>query len=144
MRYLLLSVVMVFGLGQMAKAESLAEKKKWKEQMEYLENEELKPMNQACGTEIKFEFEKDSLKNWPEGKSVYGYCAHVLGTMRGMCADEDSKKEIASKVKKVVCKNEGKGKKLQLKLSGSTLHWGIDEDGYNIDDFCKEWLMKNL
>jgi hypothetical protein len=144
MRYLLLSVVLVFGLGQAAKAESLAEKKKWKDQMEYLENEELKPMNTACGTEIKFDFDKDSFKNWPEGSSIYGYCGEVLGTLRTMCGEEDAKKEIASKVKKVVCKNEGKGKKLGLKLGGSTLHWGVAEDAANLGDFCKEWLMKNL
>jgi hypothetical protein len=137
-------VVLVFGLGQAAKAESLAEKKKWKEEAESIESGSLKPLNEKCGTKVTFEFSKDSFKNWPEDRSVSGYCKAVLDTMWGMCDDEDSKKEIVSKVQKVVCKNVGKGKNWQLSFSGKTLNYGVDQDGVNADQFNKEWLMKNL
>lgn len=143
------TVAALLGLGllpALASAQSLEEKKYRKEQEAYLKSESTDSMNEKCGTKIEVtidwsKFKLDEIKS--KNVSTYGYCQPSVNTVRSLCDDADAKPEVVKKVKKIVCKYGGPGKRA-LTLKGGTLEWTIDWDAANNDDYVKEFLMKNL
>jgi hypothetical protein len=75
--------------------------------------------------------------------SPSGYCESAYTAPVQVCGDKDGKEAVQQKVKKVLCKFGGKGKRV-LKLNGGTLEFTIDWDAANNDDYVKAFLMKNL
>jgi hypothetical protein len=132
----------IFG-ATLAYAENLAEKKKHKEQQEYLQKE-LDYTNEKCGTKITAEFDwsKSKLEDL-DTYSGYGYCESVLDALETVCADDDGKAAIQKDVKKVLCKFGGKGSR-SVSLKKGTIEYVIEWDAANSADFVKEYLMKTL
>ncbi len=123
--------------------ESLGEKKIWREQEEYLKGEGA-DMKDVCGKDIPGSFDKPTWKGQLEtSNSVYGYCASLYSTLRGLCGYPDGKEAVQKKINKIECAFGGKDKRA-LSLSGGTLKMIIDWEASNYDDFIKEWLLKNL
>lgn len=132
----------IFG-GTLAYAESLGEKKKHKEQVEYLQKE-LDYTNEKCGTKITAEFDwsKSKLEDF-DTYSAYGYCEATLDALESICEDADGKEAVQKDVKKVLCKFGGKGSR-SITLKKGVLEWVIEWEASNNQDFIKEYLMKTL
>ena len=125
------------------KAESFLEKKKWAE-FDTAIADNLKYFNETCGAQATFEVEKPGFANWPEDYSLPSFCGSILNNMGWMCSNDAMvKPEIASKVKKVVCKFGGTGKR-SLTLVDGTVTWTVDVAAPNDTDFIKENLEKAL
>lgn len=138
----------LFVLGVMfvsgaAYAESLAEKKKHKEQVEYL-NKELEYTNEKCGTKItaSFDWSKSKLEDM-NTYSAYGYCEAALDALESICEDSDGKEAVQKDVKSLVCRFGGKGSRA-ITLKKGVLDWTIEWEASNNGDYIKEYLMKTL
>jgi hypothetical protein len=139
----LVVIAMSIGGASIAFAESLAEKKKHKEQVEYLQKE-LDYTNEKCGTKItaSFDWSKSKLEDMDK-YSAYGYCESALDALESICEDSDGKEAVQKDVKKVVCKFGAKDKRA-ISLKGGTLEWTMDWEASNNADYIKEYLMKTL
>lgn len=133
-----------FVVPSLAEAQSLGEKKKRKEQEEYLQKE-VEYTQQQCGAKfpVSFDWAKFVLDDM-QTYSAYGYCDSVLGALETVCGDADGKEAVQQKVKKVVCKFGGKDKRAINLGKDGTLEWTIDWDAANNEDYIKEYLMKAL
>jgi hypothetical protein len=145
-RFIIASLLTLGFLPALASAQSLEEKKYRKEQEGYLKEKSSDPMNEKCGTKIDVsidwsKFKLDEIKS--KNVSTYGYCETAANVIWHLCDDADAKPEVVKKVKKIVCKYGGPGKR-GMTLKGGTLEWIIDWDAANADDYVKEFLMKNL
>jgi hypothetical protein len=135
---------LALGVGR-AYGQSLAEKKYRKDQEAHFQEENIKPMQDQCGRiEVSIDWSKFKLEEIEaKGVSTYCYCSSAPDELRRLCADADSKAEVVKKVKKVVCKYGGPGKR-SISLKKGTLEWTIDWDAANNDDYIHQYLMKNL
>jgi hypothetical protein len=123
--------------------ESLGEKKKWREQEEFLAKE-AEQVTTACEKAVPGSFVKPSFKDQLEtNNSIYGFCAEAYSGLRNICADPDGKAAVKEKISKFECSFGGTGKRA-LSLKDGTLQMSIDWEASNYGDFINEWLLKNL
>ena len=127
-------------LAKTASAENLAEKRKHKEQMEYLQKE-IDYTNEKCGVKItgSIDWTGSVLEDFDK-YSGYGYCEEALSALESVCEDQDGKDAVKEKVKTFVCKF---GKR-EVTLKEGTLTWSAEWESSNNADFVKEYLMKAL
>ena len=142
-RMLVLSLVLV---GVTAKAaESLADKKYWKEQMEYVDRS-LKSASETCGVNFTFEWvDKEKLKTAAEKNSgsPNGVVTSIIDEVEGICRNEgdDGKKAVKAKIKGF---KAGWADKRSLELKGGIVKYMGNNTEANFSDWAKPWLMKAL
>lgn len=109
--------------------------------------EEVEFANKACGTQFTWKIDWASFEKGKadiHGNSVgSSFCGDGVGALRQLCADALGKKEVTAKVKGIVCKYGGKGKR-SISLSGKKVIWTVDFEAGNNLDFAKEWLENKL
>ena len=134
----MLAVCLVFG-SLVVRAESLAEKKIQKEQLERFE-QYITEVETKCGVKVDAKIDFSSFKG-VERISPSGYCGYGLEQVATVCGDEDGKKAVAAKLKSFRCSYNAK--KRDVAFTGGTLKYTPDANGTQ-DDFVKKYLMEHL
>jgi hypothetical protein len=135
-----LSIVAGSMLPGIAKAESLAEKKKHKEQLEYFQKE-VDYTNEKCGIKLNasIDWTGSKLEDF-DTYSAYGYCEAGLDALEAICADDDGKTAVRDKVKTYICKF---GKR-EVGFKDGTLTFTAEWEAANNSDYVKDYLMNAL
>ena len=140
-KLLALSLVLV---SSIASAESLEEKKYWKNEMDYLQRS-LDDAVKQCGVKFTFDWiDKAKLRAEAEknNNSPYGICNSIIDEVGGICREgEDEKKSVVAKIKGFTC---GYAKERTLSLSGGIVKFMGNNQQSNFSEWAKPWLLKNL
>ena len=134
----MLAVCLVFGSFSV-RAESLAEKKVQKEQLESFQ-QYITEVETKCGVKVDAKIDFGSFKG-AERISISGYCGYGLEQVATVCGDEEGKKAVAAKLKSFHCNYNAK--KREVAMTGGTLKYTPDANGTQ-DDFVKKYLMDHL
>ncbi|MDY7231416.1 hypothetical protein [Hyalangium rubrum] len=104
--------------------------------------DELKAMNEACGTKVTASIDWKSVSDDVIKKySIASYCANPLSSLRGLCDSAAGKKAITAKVKKLTCQF---GTELKLAIQEGTVSWTTAPDAANQEEFATKYFEKNL
>jgi hypothetical protein len=127
-----------------AAAETLEERKYWKNEMDYLQRS-LDAANTNCGVKFTFDWvDKATLRAESEkdGNSPYGICAGIIDEVGSICREgEDEKKSVAAKIKGFTC---GYAKDRKLSLAGGIVKFMGNNNQPNFSQWARPWLLKNL
>ena len=127
-----------------AHAESLEEKKYWKDQMDYL-NRSIDAASEACGVKFTFAWvDKAKLRSSAEkaGHSPYGICASVVDEVFSLCREgDDEKAAVKAGIKGFKC---GFANPRKLDLKGGIVTYMGNNDQSNFSQWAKPILEKNL
>jgi hypothetical protein len=138
------SIAIVLATSATLHADSLEDRKFWKGQMDYL-NQNLDTASQACGVKFSFDWiEKDKLRAAAEKhqNSPFGICNSVIDEVGSLCRnDADGKASVAAKIKGFTC-GYSNPRSLDLK-TGIVRYMGNNEEA-NFSDWAKPWLEKHL
>ena len=138
------SIALVLAATATLHADSLEERKFWKGQMDYV-NQNLDSASQACGVKFSFDWiEKDKLRDAAakHNNSPYGICIQVIDEVGSLCRnDADGKASVAAKIKGFRC-GYSNPRGLDMK-AGTVVYMGNNEEA-NFSDWAKPWLEKHL
>ena len=130
--------------SSIASAESLEERKYWKNEMDYVQRS-LDDATTQCGVKFTFDWiDKAKLRAEAEknNNSPYGICNSIIDEVGGICREgEDEKKSVAAKIKGFTC---GYAKERTLSLSGGIVKFMGNNQQSNFSEWAKPWLLKNL
>jgi hypothetical protein len=125
-------------------ADSLEERKFWKGQMDYLQ-QEIDTANKDCGVKFSFDWiEKEKLRDAAakHQNSPYGICDQVVNEVDSLCRnDADSKASVVSKIKGFTC---GYSNPRSLDMKGGIVRYMGNNEEANFSDWAKPWLEKHL
>jgi hypothetical protein len=142
MKKLLVSSILL--AASTVNAESLEEKKYWKNEMDYMQRS-LDAANEKCGMKFTFDWvDKAKLREEASNTntSPNGICSSIIDEVRGICGEgEDEKKAVAAKIKGFAC---GFAKDRKLTLAGGIVKFMGNNDQPNFSEWAKPWLLKNL
>lgn len=127
-----------------AHAESLEEKKFWKRQRDYID-EQLKVAERACGFKLAFEWsDRETLRTEVEKTkhSPNGVCHSIVDQVASLCREgADEKAAVKAKIATIHC---GYAKERNLDLKGGTLTYMGNNTQSNFSEWAKPWLLKHL
>ena len=127
-----------------AHAESLEEKKFWKQESERVGRTVIEAEKQ-CGVKLEFEFlDKPGLRAAAEKDKATPYvvCDRVVDLVASLCRQgEDEKQAVAAKIKKIQC---GYSNPWTLNLKAGAVVFHGNNAQYNFTDWAKPLLMKKL
>jgi len=127
-----------------ARADSLADKKYWKGQMDYVERS-LKAGEEACGVKFTFEWvDKDKLRAEAEknSNSPNGICTNIIDEVVSLCHEGDEDKAAVSKqLKGFTC---GYAKERTLQVKGGVVKYMGNNQQSNFSSWAKPILEKSL
>jgi hypothetical protein len=105
--------------------------------------EELRLMNEACGTKVSATVDWKSVSDEVIKKySIASYCGSPLEALRGLCESAAvARKIISAKVKKVSCQF---GPEMKLEMQGDTARWTTATEAGNQAEFARKFFEKNL
>ena len=125
-------------------ADSLEERKFWKGQMDYL-NQNLESASKDCGVKFSFDWiDKDKLRTAAEKhqNSPYGICISVIDEVGSLCRnDADGKASVVAKIKGFTC---GYSNPRNLDMKGGIVKYMGNNEEANFSDWAKPWLEKHL
>jgi hypothetical protein len=130
-------------LPLIASAQSLGFKQKMADQDTQLA-EELKTINDACGTTVTAAFDWPTFANNEADLQTYsasGYCGDAFDAAASLCADALGKEAVTKGIKSVSCKL---GKERAVELKDGVLTYTLQWDAANNADYIKEYLLKTL
>jgi hypothetical protein len=140
----LLAFSVVLAATTTVRAESLEEKKYWKEEMDYM-NRALDYGKEQCGVKFTFEWvDKAKLRAEAEknNNSPNGICDSIVNEVSGICRlGEEEKAAVKAKIKGFAC---GYAKSRTLELKGGIVTFMGNNQQSNFSDWAKPWLMKKL
>lgn len=140
----LLALSILASLAASAGADSLADRKYWKGEMDYVDRS-LKAGEEACGVKFSFDWvDREKLKAEAEknSNSPNGICAAIVDEVVGICrAGDDDKSAVKSKIKGFRC---GYAKERTLTLKGGIVTYMGNNQQSNFSDWAKPILEKNL
>lgn len=116
--------------------------KDWNKRME----KELVQFEKACKYKPEVVINEDMVNFIPANKSGDGYCDGVLGGIEMVCGiDEDTRKYVQEKIKKVVCRfNKEETSEVKLAVKDGTLDSQLSLKSNNIYQRVDKWLQTNL
>jgi hypothetical protein len=127
-----------------ARAESLEEKKFWKKQQNYID-EQLKTAEKACGVKFKFEWQDQATLRSETEKTKHspnGVCGAIVDSVASVCREgDDEKATVKAKISTIQC---GFAKERSLDLKGTVLKYLGNNTQSNFSDWAKPWLLKHL
>jgi hypothetical protein len=104
--------------------------------------EEVKALNEACGTQVTASIDWKSVSDEVIKKySISSYCSSPLTALRRLCDSAAGKKAIQAKVKKVTCQF---GSELKLAIQAGAVSWTTEKDAANQEEFATKFFEKNL
>lgn len=104
--------------------------------------EELKLMNEACGTQVSTAVDWKSVSDEVIKRySISSYCSSPLTALRRLCESAVARKIIKAKVKKLSCQF---GPEVKLELEGDLVRWTTAQDASNQEEFATKFFEKNL
>jgi hypothetical protein len=137
-------VLATVGATALVSAESLEEKKYWKGEADYLNNN-IESANKDCDMKFTFDWvDKGKLRESAEkaGASPYGVCASIVDEVDSLCrAGADEKAAVKAKIKGFQC---GYSKPRSLDFKGAVVKYMGNNEEANFSDWAKPWLMKRL
>jgi hypothetical protein len=104
--------------------------------------EELKSLNEACGTKVTASIDWKSVSDDViKAYSISSYCANPLSALRRLCESPAGKKAIQAKVKKLSCQF---GPEMKVDIKDGTVSWTTATDAGNQEEFATKFFEKNL
>ena len=128
-------------------SESLADKERWANQMDY-SSRHIEAVKDQCGVEIKLTFEKASWDKvqdqWKDG-TPNGRCKDVYDAVQSICINTAGGKEaVKAKVKEVVCGYGGKKSGYNLGMTNGVINYSVEVDKPNVVELIAAELKKKL
>ena len=144
MKKLIVFSVVLVSSSSVLHADSLEERKFWKEQMDYV-NEKLEDANKVCDAKFSFDW-IDKAKLRDEAKkhqnSPNGICTNVIDEVDSICrSGDDGKQSVKAKIKGFTC---GYANPRSLDLKGGIVKYMGNNDEANFSDWARPWLEKHL
>jgi hypothetical protein len=140
----LLALSVILAATTTIRAESLEEKKYWKEEMDYM-NRALTDAAAQCGVKFTFDWvDKAKLRAEAEknNNSPNGICDSIVNEVGGICRQgEEEKAAVKAKIKGFTC---GYQNPRSLELKGGIVKFMGNNQEANFSDWAKPWLMKKL
>ena len=134
----------VLVLSSTLHAESLEEKKFWKDQTDYV-NEKLASANEQCSTKFSFDWvDKATLRDQTKkhGHSPNGVCGEIIAVVESICrSGDDGKQAVKAKIKGFTC---GYAQPRALDLKGGIVKYMGNNEESNFNDWAQPWLEKHL
>src|ERR1700744_4941395 len=138
------AIAIVLATSATLHADSLEERKFWKEQMDYV-NQKLDSANKSCGAKLTFDWvDKPKLRDEAQKhqNSPNGICTNIIDEVDSLCrSDADSKASVVSKIRGFTC---GYSNPRHLDMKGGIVMYMGNNDEANFSDWAKPWLEKHL
>ena len=135
------AMLLLLAGGTIAEAQSLKIRQKQADQEKQLE-ENIPPLNKACGTEIVVKFDwKDVPGEELEKYSASSYCDAAMSGIRHICEDDIGKKAVKEKIKTMTC---GFGAERSVSLKDGVLDYKINFSSTNDMEYVYKFLQDNL
>jgi hypothetical protein len=143
MKFLNLSVVVLFVFAASVQAGAIADKAKITKFNGDVKSS-MDAMNAACGSKIKVTFDPAGMKEatW-EGKSLSGYCEQAFAGVTDVCGNADYKDAVAKHIKEVKCSfGDKEGSNPAYNLKGTTMLVQFGPSNSNVNDSAKAFVTK--
>ncbi len=137
-----LSLLLVSFSAYSLSDEEKTEAKKWQEELA----KRNKNVAKDCGIEIPTSISQSIVKDFvPKKRNATNFfCEEVLGAVRDLCKNPDSKTVILEKVKKIRCMKGKRAGKLGLRIKKETLFAAFTTETTDIQTKTRTWLQKKL